>query len=363
MVVLIKNTDAWLGQDGTAAPTQASSVKVAGDTVVDAQSAETLNSVVVGFGVGGDAGLAGSANVYSLTGSTLAGVGAGDTVAADGNVAVLASDQNSVQRVVGSAAGGGTAGIGASLGVSVTDQTTQATIGDDASVTALGETAPVDVTTGYQGVFSSYTGSAAAPTSSMTGVDGDEADPVTVADAISEGGSLFVLSRTADPVTAERQGVIVNATSTNAIRALSASGAAAGTAAVTLSGDLPVVIDDTEATVGSGAKLNDSGASGGAQQSVTVAAASDLYHVGIAGSASGAGTVGVGAGAEVNVVDNTTKAEIGDNAIVNAAHDVSVTANASEDFAGTAATLAASARCRSPAASPRSPSTTPRAQP
>ena len=341
VVVLIKNTHAWFGQSGLAAPTVVGSILSSGDVTADAESTQRIQSIVVGLGVGGDAGLAGSATIYSLQGDTRAALGAGDTASADGNVALLANDANTLLRVVGSGAGGGTAGVGASLGVSVDQQTTVASIGDGAVVNALGNTPAIQVTTGFDGVFSPYAGLAAAPTSNFTGATGAEMNPTTVAEAVNEGGSLFLLDRTATPATGSRQGVIVNATSRDAVRSIAVSGAAAGTAAITLSGELPVVVDDTEALVGSGVSINTSGVAG-AGQSVSVAAASDIYHVGITGSASAAGTVGFGAGAEINVVLNMTKALVGEHTNIDAARDVAVTANASEDFSGTAATAAVS---------------------
>ena len=75
----------------------------------------------------------------------------------------------------------------------------------------------------------------------------------------------------------------------------------------------------------------------GSAKSVTVAAASDLYHLGVDGSVAGGGSVGVGVGAETNVFKNKTIADIGVGSTVDAAANVDVTAKASEDFAGAAA--------------------------
>ena len=342
--VLTKNTFAWIGRDNsteTLTPQDAASVKVSGgDVTVDAQSSENVYSIVAGFGVGGDAGVAGSVAVYALNGSTLAGIGDDDMVDATGNVAVLAGDSDTINRIAGSGAVGGDAGVGAAIGVTVAIQTTQATIGAGATVVALGEDPSFDATTGFSGSFSAYgaqaTASVLPPASNLTGTVGAEIDPTSIGDALSEGASLLTLDRTTTPIEDQIHGVVVNATATNFIRSLSVSGAASGAAAVTISGDVPVVVSDTEAGIGAGAKINTTGAANSAQ-SVVVAAASDLYHLGITGSAAGAGAVGVGAGAETNIFDNTTIASVGQGATVDAAENVDVTSKASEDFAGASA--------------------------
>ncbi len=345
--VLIKHTHAWLGQSSATASTagEASTVH-AGTVIVNAESSQSTNSVVVGLAAGGDAGVAGSAAVYSLTSDTLAGVADYANVTASGNVAVLANNANTLNRVVGGAAFGGTAGIGAAINVTVDIETTKATIGDNATVVALGNTADiVTATTGFDGIFGVYGTDKTVPSatgSSMTasaGAGGSEGEATDVTGGLLLGAELFALDRTTKPVRVDVHGVMVNATNTDAIRSLTVSGAAGGTVSVTLSGDVPVIVSDTEATIGANASVNATGA-GNAAQSVLVAAGSDIYHLGIAGSVGGAGTVGFGAGAEVSYVMNTTAAGVGANSTVDAARNVGVLANASEDFAGAAATAA-----------------------
>ncbi|MBE7187189.1 hypothetical protein, partial [Jatrophihabitans endophyticus] len=363
--VLVKHTHAWLGQSSSTEPTavQASTVH-AGSVVVDAETSQSTNSVVVGVTAGGDAGVAGSAAVYSLTGDTVAGLADDATVDATGNVAVLANNANSLNRLVGGAAFGGTAGIGAAVNVTVDLQTTLASIGDDTTIVALGQGDGISATTGYSAVFGAYGADNTVPTATTSGSDSShmktvattdsngnpivlaEGTPVSVADGITEGAELFALQRTLTPTTTTVHGVVVNATNHDAIRSVAVSGAIGGDVSVTLSGDVPVIVSDTEATVGANASINATG-TGTAAQSVTVAAASDLYHLGIAGSAGASGTVGAGAGAEISYVQNTTKATVAASvtdplhvAAIDAVRNVSVTARASEDVAGAAATAA-----------------------
>ncbi len=324
--VLKKNTHAWIGIEavgaqGTAALVHASS----GDVTVQAASSETLSSVVAGAAVGGAAGVAGAVQTYVLLGDTEAGIGAGDTVTAYGNVAVLASDDDGLGAVVGGAAGGGAAGVGASIGVSVVQQTTLAGIGAGAQVSALGNGNSQSLTSGFGDQFNGQ--QAAQPTTS----DG----------ALNEGNNLLgsnqgsLVTRTVAPITRDVHGVLVNAVATASLDAAAVSGAVGGAVGAAISGAVPVVISDTEASIGSGAVV-DGGANSGASaaQSVAVAAASNLYVRGITGAGGGGGAVGVGAGLLTNVIDNTTKAFIDGGASVAAQSNVDVSANAGEDFSG-----------------------------
>ena len=343
--VLEKTTDAWLGQDSATGPSGGAVTRVTamGDVVVKAASSQTVVSAVAGVGVGGDAGLAGSAGVYSLVGQTESAFAAGSVVLAGGNAAVLADNANELDRVIGAVGVGGTAGVGASLGVSVMNQKTRATIGDGTTVVALGDTPGLAVTLGYQGSFGAYTSflaQAVPATPSFLTVPNltTEDDTTTQADALKQAALLLVTDRSATPETALRTGVIVDAASANAMRSIVAAGGIGGTAGIALGGDLPVVIADTEARVGQGVSIDQSVpaslGSRNAGQSVTIAAASDNLMLGLAGALGGGGTAGIGGGLSTGVLNNTTLAELSGNGHLAAAGDVGVTATASGDMVG-----------------------------
>jgi hypothetical protein len=96
----------------------------AGDISVAAEGGETATTFSIGVGIGGDAGLAGAATVYSVADTTTASIGAGATVFADDKVAVLANDASDLHFVSGGAAGSGRVAVGASAGVAVIVNTT-----------------------------------------------------------------------------------------------------------------------------------------------------------------------------------------------------------------------------------------------
>src|SRR5262249_26525667 len=78
------------------------------------------------------------------------------------------------------------------------------------------------------------------------------------------------------------------------------------------------------------------------RQSVLVAAA-DQFHLLIVSGSLAVGSVGVGVGVTVGVIDITTNASIGDGAVVNAAKDVAVIASGTEAMISVAVALAGGA--------------------
>ena len=129
------------------------------------------------------------------------------------------------------------------------------------------------------------------------------------------------------------QGLAVTATNKDDIESIAATGSAAGTAAITIAGDVNVITTNTTAEIANNAQINQNvGAAAG--QSVLVAAGNDHYQMGIAGAASGGGTAGIGAGADVLVAKHTTIAKVGDSADVRARKDVSIEAHGNEAIYG-----------------------------
>ncbi|HUU83030.1 MAG TPA: hypothetical protein VM243_05950, partial [Phycisphaerae bacterium] len=136
------------------------------------------------------------------------------------------------------------------------------------------------------------------------------------------------------------KGVAVTAVNQDDIETIAISGGGAGTVAVNIGGSVCVITNNTSAYVAGGAKVNkDTDTTDGttSDQSVLVAAGNDLYHMGIGGAISIAGTVAVTPGADVTVITNNTKAYVDDGALVKAEKDIAVVANSSEDVLSIAA--------------------------
>jgi hypothetical protein len=321
---------------GTGASVHATNVLLSADDLVSA------STVGVGVGVGGAAGVAGAVGVFSVADTTTALIASQALVHSLGNVAVVAVNGTSLDTISGGAGIGGSAGVGASVSVNLVDTTTHATIAGAADVTALAQGAAQTYLAGYQGNFVNYGSDEdfEGPDLEAYELDagtGSTTAPLTAEDAFTAGLSLLARKRVSTEVTGSARGVIVNAATATEIRSLAVSGAVGGAAGVALSADVPIITTDTRATIGVNARINQGAGTANAAQSVTVAAASDLYHFGLAGSAAGGGAAGVGGGASVAIVDLTTMASIGDDTLTSAAGDIAVTARASEDLMSAAA--------------------------
>jgi filamentous hemagglutinin family protein len=307
----------------------AGEVKAKDTVTVEARSTEDVTSVAASLSAGGSAGIAGSAAVYVVDIDTVGEIADAATVHSDGNVIVSADDANEMDLIAGNGAFGGTAGVGASAAVAVIDKTVTARVGDGATVDALGKAAGVTVADGSfatsYAANSSDEGEIAAPAASNP--DGSDSAALT--------GQRVGTRGTATGF----QGLAVTATNQDDIETISATGAGAGTAAITIAGDVNVITTHTTAEIGDNARINQNNSGAGAGQSVLVAAGNDHYQMGIAGSASGAGTVGIGAGADVLVAHHTTVAKVGDSALVRANKDITLDARSKEEILSIAAGL------------------------
>lgn len=337
--VIIKTTYAGIAADARVR---------SGDVRISAKSAETARSIVAGVGIGGTAGVAGALGVYTVVNKTTAEIGSNAIVLADNNVGILADDDVDISFLTGALAGSGTAAVGASAAVTVIHADTIARIASGASVTALGLAGPgVTYITGYTPTLALF-GTGAAPNitaPALTGysaASGGDVEVTSADEALRQGIRLLLLERSTTANTATGQGVVVNASGQAAVRSLVVGAAGGGTVGVAISGNVPVILANISASIADGAKVNvdNAGASGG-NQSVTVAAASDVYRIGIAGSV-GIGTVGIGGGLETSVIKVNTGATIG-QAQVNAKRDVVVAARATQDYAGAAAAASVAA--------------------
>lgn len=328
VIVVDKTTQAWIARG--------SEVRTAGDLGILADSSEKIRSVGVGFSAGGTAGVQGSASVLVLTTDTQAYAADQTTLYSAGNLVIAAAGASELDLLSGAIGAAGTAAVGAGAAVSVVDKTTHAWIGEDANVTALGNSAAIDVATGEFGV--TYSDEAAA--------EGEVAAPdVTPSNGeqdLSGGSAALNSKRTATGTTRSLQGLAVTAVNQDDIKGFAVTGAASGTASVTLSGEVSVHSTDTKAWIGNATRVNEDNTGAEARQSVLVAAGNDSFHLGIAGALSASGTVGVGVGADVAVMNHDTHAWIGDATVANARKDITVLASSTQEVLSISASLGAS---------------------
>ncbi|MBI5616868.1 MAG: right-handed parallel beta-helix repeat-containing protein, partial [Gammaproteobacteria bacterium] len=360
VVKITKNTEASMGSGVSA--------DVAGDLQVLGTESETLVMIAAAGGGGGTAGIAGAASVVVVDLTTrafigddpadlLASRGAGN-VHAHGSIAISADDLLDLTNVVGSIGGGGTVGIGASVGVPVVTKRVSAFIGNGANVTADGWSA-IDANTG--GFAIGYDASATdqkpgnvdiknghRPTASdakfgppdigkMVDADKDGNTDGTVDtnhDGVDDRNDpMFSGLRMAGAAhDAGFRGLAVSATNRDSVKNFAMSGGGAGTAAIAVGAGVNVFDTTAKAWIGDGATVNADTSTANASQSVVVGAGSDFYHLEVAGALAIAGGAGIAPAVGVSALSMKTQAWIGSNATVNARNDVGVTAVASENI-------------------------------
>lgn len=281
--VATNTTDAYIGTGATV---------IAGDDIaVEATGHENL--VMIGMGIAaGFVGVGGAVDVLSINNHTHASIGDSATVYAQGDVFVSATDDTHILELSG-ALGAGFVGVGASVGVMLLGNDTQASIGASAHVDALGNGV---------GISSVLDGSI------ITG------SPDTFGNGVAHG-------------------VIVQAQSSEDVLHIVAA-AAAGFVGVSGAVGVTLINGNTDAVIGDSAVINglhQGGASGA--QSVYVNASDDAtvrtFMIGIAG-----GFVGASGAVDVGTLNSDVKAEIGTGAVVTAKRDVKVNAVALKSVTG-----------------------------
>ncbi|HUJ88277.1 MAG TPA: LEPR-XLL domain-containing protein, partial [Burkholderiales bacterium] len=353
-----KHTNAYIGSGVTAT--------VDGNILVGAESGESLISVVAGVSAGSvavavDAG----AHVFDLHTRAFIGddpddavpsAGAGN-VHAQGSVVLSANDLTDINEIVGVLAAG-SVGVGAGAGVNVMTKDTEAFIGNGANVRGDGNNvAGLSVNTGRidtgvdsgastfdpndasdQGIETSsgdtLTNAASGDRSSFQAAGHVNSPDLGSMDLTGDGSSSAVTGDVARTTELGHQdgfhGVAVAATNRDEIRTFTIS-FGAGSVGIGISAGVDVVNATTQAYIGDNATVNGitSGASG--SQSVLVGAGDDFYHLSV-GVGVGVGEVGIAPTVGVNVIGNTTEAWIGGSATVNALNDIAVEATGKENI-------------------------------
>ena len=278
-------TSAFIG-DGT-------TVNATNDVVVEATGKEDFAMIGIGLG-GGLVGVGGVVNVLMIDNHTNASIGNNATVFAEGDVFVSATDDTHVLELSGALAVG-LVGVGGSVGVMDLTKETQAIIGQNARVDALGYGA------GVAGVLDG-------------GID----------NGAFRAGSAH--------------GVIVQATSSEDILHIVATG---GFGFVGVSGAVGVTTLnlETDAIIGAGALINRTHPIDemdpfvpSSQQSISVNAGDKVsvrtFIVGVAG-----GFVGVSGAVDVGTLNSNIKAEVQAGAGLSAAGNIAVHAVGIQDIA------------------------------
>ncbi len=268
-------TEAYIAPDA--------SVVLPGDVLVSATGKEHLTVVVAGVAVGSGSAFDASVAYSHLDNTVHAYIGEGAVVTADGNVAVIASDDTTGTFVGGDVAIGAAEGaLGATyLQVDIV-KSTIAEIQDNAQVTGLGNSSTtIDV------------------------IDG------SVSGTTVGTGSIV--------------GVVVQARSSETLTSVSFAGGGGEFAGLMGAGTYTHVNSDTTARVGSSASLNADLTGAAAGQAVNIGASNVADVTNWAGGLS-AGAVFIGGAVDVGIIRNDTTALVAEDALVKANGDVDVLA-------------------------------------
>jgi hypothetical protein len=253
------------------------------DVTVQASQGGSLVSFVAGLSVGGLA-ITGSAAVVALHDTTDAYIGAGDVVAAGGNVLVKATDNTGSNMMAGQAALGLlSAGVGGSLGLNLITKDTEAFVDQAAAVNALGSN-----------------------TTPMSVFDGNVQGSITTNKTIN--------------------GLAVQADSSTGVFGIAVAGDGGAFGGLAGAVTVTIIQADSKAFIGSGAQINQGVLNADPSQSVSVGAGNDASIRGIDG-AIGVGLVGgIAGGVDVGLIRNNTTAFIDQDTHVSANGGIDVLA-------------------------------------
>ncbi|MFL6035275.1 MAG: beta strand repeat-containing protein, partial [Gaiellaceae bacterium] len=310
--VIDKTTKAFIGDS------QATMVSAAGKVTVKADSSETFFAVAADIAVS-TSGTAFDGSIIVLvlnpvggTG-TFASIGAGTTLAANGDVEVTAVDKVGdankvgIRLIAGNLQFGSSAGIGIASAILVRSGTVDAAVkGGD--ITSRGTNGLSVSATQSENVFllavagsgggdAGVAGSVVVDVQNNTTkahIDNGARVNCAIADSCANGGSP-----------SSSQGVAVAATDTTTIVSIAGALAYGGSAGVGVGIDVEVVTKDTEAFVGNAGTAQAKG-----NVSVDATSSEDVLSISVGGGFSGTAAVTVNAG--VSVLDVTTKAYVAD---------------------------------------------------
>ncbi|MCP5145111.1 MAG: leukotoxin LktA family filamentous adhesin [Gammaproteobacteria bacterium] len=258
------------------------------DMAVEAIASDIEVGITAGFAGGSNAGVGGAVSLDIVRNDIDAYIGEGAEVDAEGNVLINAQDDITAFLVAGSGAGGGDVGVGGSLGIATLLGTTSAYVADNAIVSARGNGNAANV------------------------YSGDTVISPLPDDSDTPPGALLARPQMA------LKGLSVTAYNRENLISAVVGGAGGGKVGVAATVGGNVIATNTEAWIGSAARINQNNAGASAEQQVHVAAVDEALLLDVAGAGAGGGQVGVGAAGSFDIIARTTHAWIGEGALINA---------------------------------------------
>jgi hypothetical protein len=305
----------------------------AGNVDVWATATPTIESASGGIAIGSAAGIAGSISISLLTGTDKAYINAA-TVTAGGSVYVLAETNDTLKTYAGTISGGGTVGAGGSVSFDYLGNKTLAWVGGGASVSAQGTagTIPVDQwATDTKGTLSQQQVAGLAVIASDDETIGNIATTAAVSGGVGLAANL-VINLYSDTTNAYIAGSSINTAASHGagvyVRAHRGTAVTSGGAAVAgaLNAAVGVVVDTEIDNSTTSAFINQSTVYAGAQGVEVSAITRETWNSGIAG-VSGGLYAGLAGGAVAVSVGGATLAYINGGSSVNSDGGLTVLAN------------------------------------
>ncbi|MDR3673689.1 MAG: hypothetical protein P4L36_22790 [Holophaga sp.] len=289
---------------------------------VDANAKQNIVNVSIsaaaatsGTGVGGVLGVIVTMNDVE------ASIGQGASVQSEGDVAVTAGNATLSVMAAGGIGAGDSVGVGASVAANIIKNKTLASIGQDAKVDAA-----QTLTVGATASETAVTGVVAGAASEQVSVSGSlSLDTILTDTEASIGQGAQVNTVYSGPA----QAVAITAQDTSTVVGLAGSLAAAGDVGVGASIDTAVLDKKVMAFIADDADGKDA-AVVDAKQQVAVNATSTDSIVSVTAGLAGGGDVAVGGAVSIGVVENSVQASIGQHAKVHS--DGNVLVNAEDDI-------------------------------
>lgn len=261
---------------------------------VRAVAAPRIETIGVGGAVGGTVGISGSVAVNMIENNTVAHIGEGAVIVADGSIGIVAQSDEQIANYAGALSGGGTAAVGVSTSVNQISGITEASVGDEAEnaavtkVTAKGNDA---------GIVTNST------------VGDDQIHNTLISDeTIAMNSQIQRTEKT-------QKGVVVDASSTRDLKSFLVNASGGMNAGVAATVNVNMIDGATNAKI-SNAVLNGGSAASGSRSDVTVRAGDYTNSSGFVGSMGvGVEGAGVGAGSDTNTVERNVTAQISDSDI------------------------------------------------
>jgi filamentous hemagglutinin family protein len=282
-------------------------------------------SLAGSLAAGGSVGVGVSSAVVASTNVTRSHIGAGAQVTQSGSIGMQATNRQDLQ-IIGVAGGvSNSVAVSGVANVITLDNQVEASVADststllnssgDVTLSALQDLRGMNIATGL-----SVSGSVAVGVVAAVNTLGTDANhQLSTHATLGEGVRVNAGGRAS-----------LDAAVDSSLRTFAIAGAASGSVSVGGAAVANVMNSDTRAHIGADARLNEGQALAGQRASLRAQDDTELFTV-VTGVAAG-GSVGVGASADVAVIQKHTEASIGADAKVYTAGDLLVDAAASEDF-------------------------------